>query len=508
MPQTSDSESRLKSNIHPVLYEINIRVMLNELSSQQGKKVTLDTIPDAVLDAWADLRVDAVWLMGVWSVGKLGVKIAREVPGLRQEYAKTLHDVTDEDVIGSPYAVGAYSVSRSLGGVKALRALRKKLHSRGIGLVLDFVSNHTARDHRWVNAHPEYYVQGAQNDAREKPDQYYAAKTVQGERAIAFGRDPYFPSWTDTAQLNPMYPQARKAMIATLMKIAEECDGVRCDMAMLILNDVFKKTWGDSVIQSDEEEFWTAAIQAVRTKHPEFLFIAETYWNLEWPLQQLGFDYTYDKTLYERLLREGAGAVHDHLKAEMEYQQHSARFIENHDEPRIAHVLTSDSWHFAAATIVATIPGMLLLHEGQLEGRTVKVPVQLGRRPAELLSPTTQAFYKKLLLHIDHDVIKRGVWGLSALRPAWHDNYSHQNILAYSWRYEQHLRCIVVNYAPLNSQCYVDWNLEGIDGTAFEFRDLLNAAAYVRDRVPLQSRGMYFDLPGYGVHLFEVKAVR
>ncbi len=505
---SSDSLA-LHSTSHPVLYEINTRLFLNELSSKTGKKVPLDKIPDEILDEWADLGVDLVWLMGIWTVGDLPVQIARDHAGLKNDFHRALPDYTEEDVIGSPYAVSSYTVSRSLGGKKALLGLRRKLADRGIGLVLDFVSNHTARDHKWVTNNPEYYVAGVDGEEREKPDYYFRASTVKGEKTLAFGRDPYFPGWTDSAQLNPRHPAARKAMIRTLLDIAELCDGVRCDMAMLILNQVFQNTWGEKAspreVAAAEGEFWSDAISAVREEHKSFLFIAEAYWDLEWPLQELGFNYTYDKKLYDRLLREGASSVYDHLKAEMVYQKRSVRFVENHDEPRIAHTLGSEAWHYAAVTVAATVPGMILLHEGQMEGRQVKIPVQLNRRPDEPVAATTRAFYRDLLQCLKSDVFRRGEWKLLATRPAWHDNYSYRNFLAYMWKHESGSRLVVVNYAPHNSQCYLSIEVDEIQGNSVEFKDLLNSSSYVRDKTTLYSRGMYFDMPGYGIHIFDLR---
>ncbi len=515
MPTKNNSEPYISNLTHQILYEINIRVLLNELSEQSGKRVTLDKIPDSLIDEWAELGFDAVWLMGVWSAGKLGIKIAREDAPLSETYKRALPDLSEEDVIGSPYAVQAYTISRTLGGPKALETLRKKLDKKGIGLVLDYVCNHTARDNKWVITHPEYYIGGSEGEETEMPDYYFRTRTESGERTIAFGRDPYYSGWTDTAQLNPRHPGARAAMIETLLGIADLCDGVRCDMAMLLLNEVYLNSWRERSVPVNaepvESEFWGDAIDAVRMKFPGFLFIAEAYWNLEWQLQQLGFNFTYDKTLYDRLLKEGASSVYDHLKAEIAYQQHLARFVENHDEPRIAQVLPAEPWQYAAATVAATVPGMLLLHEGQIEGRKVKVPVQLGRRPHEEPSIPTKAFYKKLLFCLKQEVIKNGEWRLLPVHAGWHDNYSYQNILSFSWRKESSFRLIVVNYAPLNSQAYVELSAEllsRISGTSFEFRDLMSSAVYVRDRHGLQTKGMYFDLAGYGLHIFEVKRAR
>ncbi|MEO8167824.1 MAG: alpha-amylase family glycosyl hydrolase [bacterium] len=485
---------------------------MNELSDKAGKRITLDKIPQSLIDEWAECGFNAVWLMGVWTTGKTGIQIARDHEGLRETYTKVLPDFRDEDVIGSPYAIAAYTISRTLGGPTALQVLRKRLAAKGMGLVLDFVPNHTARDYKWLFDHPEYYINGKDGDENSNAELFFKSKTKKDERVIAFGRDPYFPGWTDTAQLNPLHQGARKAMIDTLHTIAKQCDGIRCDMAMLLLNTVFQKTWGEQSKPEDgeplQEEFWCDAIQSVHQQNPSFVFLAEAYWNLEWPLQQLGFTYTYDKTLYDRMLREGASSVRDHLKAETIYQMRSARFLENHDEPRVAQILPNESWQYAAAVITATVPGMLLLHEGQMEGRKVKIPVQLGRRPHEDISPQTKSFYKKLLRCLQHDVIKNGTWELLPLRAGWHDNHTYQNIISFCWRKESSFRLIVVNYAPLNSQAYVELDAEclaGLSGTSFELRDLMSPAVFVRDRHGLQTKGMYFDLAGYGLHIFEVK---
>ena len=503
----------LRAKAHPMLYEINSRVLLRELSLAAGKAVTLGTIPASLLEEWERYGIDAVWLMGVWSSGPAGIAIARADEGLRSAYRSALPDFTDADIAGSPYAIQAYRIPESFGGEKGLAVLRARLAERGIGLVLDFVPNHTARDNAWVDEHPEYYVHGGEKDAEQRPDLFFRVETAKGPLTLAMGRDPSYAGWTDTAQLDVTHRGARRAMIQILERIAEMCDGVRCDMAMLVLNSVFARTWGRYATPEGEdragEEFWKEAIGAVRARHPEHLFIAEAYWNMEWDLQQLGFDYTYDKTLFDRLLREGAGSVRDHLRAEMDYQKHSLRFIENHDEQRAASSLTSDPWMYAAATVIATVPGMVMFHEGQFEGRRVKIPVQLNRRPREDVAPRTRAFFAQLLNVVASPPFREGAWRLLMPRPAWNDNYTWGNFLIFWW----HLpapgggtRLVVVNYAPLSGQCYVDVPLDDLPGTSIEFRDVLSESAYVRDRNGLASKGIYFDIQPYGIHIFDVSS--
>lgn len=514
MAKKTTTRLRLRETRHPVVYEVNTRVLLNELSKSGKKKTTLAQIPDRILDEWADLGFDAVWLIGVWRTGALGQEIARSHAGLQEEYRRALPDYTPDDVAGSPYSVQDYEVDEMLGGDAALKSLRKRLAERGVGLILDFVSNHTSRDHGWVATHPEYYIAGETGDELKRPDIYFSAQTAKGPRTLAFGRDPTFPGWTDTAQLNHMSPKARKAIIGELKRISKLCDGVRCDMAMLLLRDVFLLTWGGPLHRQDSSaadvEFWADAIGAVREGLPEFIFIAEAYWNLEWQLQQLGFDYTYDKVLYDRLLREGAMSVRDHLHAEMEFQLKSVRFVENHDEQRASRAFGSEGWHFAASVIASTVPGMVLLHDGQMEGRTVKLPIQLTRRQTEPVSEVAQSFYMNLLDCITSPTIREGEWQLLNCRPAWHDNYTWQNFLAFWWQQQKggSAKLVVVNYAPHSGQCYVELPVEQVSGAAIELRDRMSEAVYVRDRAGLVTKGMYFDLPGYKFHLFEVKKAR
>jgi glycosidase len=364
------------------IYEINTLVWLGELSRKHGAVITLANVPADEWDDIAEWGFDAVWLMGVWERSPLGVQIAREHPGLQEEYRRALPDYTDDDVAGSPYCIHRYEVDARLGGPDGLAAARRALADRGLRLVLDFVPNHTARDHPWIDEHPEYYVQDATSESFE-----------HNGRRIALGRDPYFPAWTDVAQLNAFDSGLRQAVLGTLLEIASQCDGVRCDMAMLVTNEVFARTWKRTPPESD---YWPGIISSVRELKPSFLFIAEAYWDMDWNLQQQGFDYCYDKRLYDRLKNGDAASICAHLGADLSYQSRLIRFLENHDEQRAAAEMPDDRQR-AAALAVATLPGAKLWHEGQFEGRRIKVPVQLARRPEEPVNHSLWAFYRELL---------------------------------------------------------------------------------------------------------------
>lgn len=494
---------------HPLLYEINTRVWLREQARSKTRKApSLANVPDRVLDELAGLGFDLVWLMGVWQSGETAVREARRHPGLQGEYRQTLPDLKPEDIIGSPYAIQDYQVSRQLGGRAALAQLRRRLGRRNVGLILDFVPNHTARDHRWVFSHPEFYVSATEELLQQEPQNYFAIETVRGRRILAHGRDPYFPGWSDTAQLDYRQPALRAAMIETLLEIAGQCDGVRCDMAMLVLQDVFARTWGETAQPLDapaaEGDFWAEAMDAVRGRYPEFLFMAEAYWGLEGELQALGFDYTYDKTLYDRLVHPGAAAVCDHLRGDSELQGRAVRFLENHDELRAAQVFPPDK-HRAAALICYAAPGMRFFHEGQLEGRQVRVPVQLARRPAEPLDRELHAFYRKLLAELSHPALRRGRWKLLEASPAWEGNCTSEQFVIQRWDAGgRGSRLAVANFGPQQAQCYVRLDLTHIRGRQVVLRDLLSDAVYERDGNTLLQPGLYLDMAPYHVHLFQL----
>lgn len=494
---------------HPILYEINVRPWLAELSAREGRTITLAGIPGRELDRLAGLGIDLVWLMGVWETGPLGVRIARSHPGLEQEYRRALPDFTPEDVIGSPYSIARYTVSSRLGGPEDLANLRRRLAERGIGLVLDFVVNHTGVDAPWVRERPELYVHGTSDDLRRSPHDFFAVETVSGPRILAHGKDPYFPGWTDTVQLDLLHPETREVLRSTLDRIADQCDGVRCDMAMLALDSVFRRTWGDRPAGSPRAagELWTDLAGSVRTGHPGFLLIAEVYWGIEADLRSLGIDYTYDKTLYDRLAGGSAETVRRHLDADPWFQLGSVRFLENHDEPRAAAVFP---WHRhrAAAVVAATLPGMVLLHEGQLEGRRVHLPVQLRRRPPEPVDPEVQGFYGRLLEALKDPVFRQGDWRLLQVRPAWEGNPTWEGFLAWEWSLGPHLRWVAVNLGSTQGQCYIAFDAcdhAGLRGRELDLRELLGGAGYRRGGSELLETGLYLDLPPSGFHTFAVE---
>ena len=491
----------MNSPRYPSLYQINTRVYLTELSRKLGRKAKLDDIPDTELKKLADQGFDWVWLLSVWQTGAAAKAISRSNAEWRRDFAQTLPDLADEDIGGSGFAITNYTVPRKLGGDAALERLRQRLSRLGLKLMLDFVPNHMAPDHPWVAEHPGYFVGGSEVDLARAPQNYFRVPVGNATQLFAHGRDPYFPGWPDTIQLNYGNPALQKAMIGELQRIAGQCDGVRCDMAMLVLPEVFERTWGISC-----QPFWPLAIKRVRSIHPSFVFMAEVYWDLEWTLQQQGFNYCYDKRLYDRLREGHVNAIRDHLRAGLDYQDHLARFLENHDEPRAAATF-SPTVHRAAAVVTFFSPGLRFFHEGQFEGRQKRISPHLVRGPQEPVDESLVAFYDRLLKAIRHPAVREGRWWQIECRPAWNDNPSHEDLIAFAWESSIHDRLlIVVNYSNHQSQGRVPLPFSNLPGTSVRFEELIGAGTYDRDTSDLSANGLYVDLPAWGTHVFALKS--
>jgi glycosidase len=485
---------------YPALYQVNTRVWMTELARGLGRPATLDDIPDAALDQFAELGLDWIWTLSVWQTGAAGRQVSRSNPEWRKEFEETLPDLKEEDIIGSGFAITGYVVHPALGGDAALARLRERLRKRGLRLMLDFVPNHTGLDHPWVESHPEYYVAGTELDLARAPANYTWVRRKGADRLLAHGRDPYFPGWPDTLQLNYGNPATQEAMIGELVKIAGQCDGVRCDMAMLVLPDIFKRTWGIKA-----EPFWPKATRRVRERVPDFCFMAEVYWGLEWTLQQQGFNYTYDKRLYDRLRDRHARPVRDHLRAGLDYQGKMARFLENHDEPRAAATFPPGV-HEAAAVITFLSPGMRFFHQGQFQGRTKRISPHLGRAPDEPVNQELAKFYDRLLTVLRRPIVRQGDWQLLECTPAWEGNWTWDCFLAFSWQASGEDRLLVaVNYAGNQSQCYVRIPFNDLGNGQWRLTDLMGDAVYDRNGDDLQSRGLYLDVPPWQASVFSLK---
>ena len=491
---------------HPLLYEINTRCWLAELSEKNNRRLTLGEIPAGQFDEWKRLGFTHIWLMGVWTSGPRARAVALEASS-QQQYPEALVDLREEDIGASPYAIAEYRVSPALGGDPALREFRKALNGRGLKLLLDFVPNHLGLDHSWLKERPELFVEG-----QGKSAETFLQETNSGPRWLAYGKDPYFPPWTDTVQLDYRRADTHAAMIEVLKSVASRCDGVRCDMAMLLLKDVFAKTWEHFALTDHQSlitntEFWSDAISDVKKIFPDFLFLAEAYWGMESRLQAVGFDYCYDKALCDCLISHRNAEVQRHLlDTPPAVIARGAHFLENHDEKRIASVLSTEE-HRAAALLMVGLPGMRFLHEGQLTGARLRVPVQLLRRKAEPADPEIRKMYEKILTTLKATAVGRGQADLIRPREAWQGNPTGQNIVLVQWQNGKvEFDLVAVNLATHPSQCYAPLILPNSSIQDWSMKDLLGDQQYQRNAADMRKNGLYLDLPAHGAQLWHFQS--
>lgn len=355
------------------LYEINTRAFC----------VRFDQISSDWLSSLARLGFNAVWLMGAWRIGA---------------GSKAISKVISNDFEGSPFAIANYEFSPELGGRGAYLDFLSRARGAGLRVLLDFIPNHMGLDCPWISEDPSLVIRSDPDLRKQESGDYYLHPTGQ---AVAHGRDPYFPPWYDTAQLDYASEKLRLRQIANLKRISQDADGVRCDMAMLVLRDYFRQRWYPNAADSWFKqrmpgEFWQEAIAEVRSTCPEFVFLAEAYWGKEPDLQRLGFDLTYEKLLYDALVARNAGWVKELLSRPEDVLRRSLFFIENHDEPRAASVFEADE-NLSAMAMLLALPGSVLVHQGQIEGFRKRLPIQLARPPAEQPNLELKQHYEALL---------------------------------------------------------------------------------------------------------------
>lgn len=246
----------------------------------------------------------------------------------------------------------------------------------------------------------------------------------------------------------------------------------------------------------------------VRQKYPNFTFMAEVYWDLEWTLQHQGFDYCYDKRLYDRLKQGLAMPVRDHLRAGLDYQERLARFLENHDEPRAA---AEFSWsqHQAAAIVTFLGPGLRFFHQGQFEGAQVRVPVHLCRGPVEAIDRNCVGFYASLLRAIkDNRVFREGTWSQIDPQEAWPGNPTAESFIAYAWVLnagDRHV--VVVNYAGHQGQCRLKLPFPELHGRQMRLTDIMGTEIYLRDGSEIISDGLFIDHAPWHFNVFKLEVM-
>jgi hypothetical protein len=482
------------------LYQINTRVLLTHLSRELGKAASLSDIPDVMLDHWSSMGMNWIWMLGIWQTGPASCEVSRTNADWLREYHETLPDLTTDDIGGSMFAIQDYRVHDAFGGREGLKSFRDRLSKRGLKLMLDFVPNHVALDHQWLKSNPDYFIEGTAEQLASQPANYVELAIDGAKRIYAHGRDPYFPGWPDTVQLDYGNPKLQSAMKDVLVDIATQCDGVRCDMAMLILPDIFEHTWSRPCA-----DFWKDAIPAAKKANRDFELMAEVYWQRERDVLDRGFDFAYDKDLYDKLRKEPARVINQHLDVDPSYQSKLARFLENHDEARAAKVFDANK-HQAAAIVSYFASGLKFFHQGQFEGKQVRITPHLVRGPDEPVNAQLSDFYRKLLELLKKPAVMNGTLKHLVAKEAWSGNWTAEDFIVYQWSATgQPTMLIAVNYSSHRSQCYVPIENVQLTEPRCKFTNLWQGNSWERDTHAVQQQGYYFDLAEWEFVILEME---
>ncbi|MBM4176052.1 MAG: hypothetical protein FJ213_07755 [Ignavibacteria bacterium] len=495
-----------------LIYEVDIRELFNRFKSNINSIKTLNDIPDNFFIELKKIGVKYIWLIGMYEQSLTGKKLAFQLQELHGRYSECLSDWTEKDIASSPYAIKKYEIAKGFGGKKVFNTFRKKLRDKfDIGIILDFVPNHVALDNPIVGKNPGYFVKVNEPIPPERVENYFKHTGIKGEIFLAHGKDPFFPAWKDTLQLDYRSKSVHKYMIKELLKISELCDGVRCDMSMLLLSEVFNVNWKDYPLPGDivpsGKEFWYDAILSVRKVNPDFLFIAEVYWDKEKTMLDLGFDYVYDKKLYDCLTQYNCPRLREYIQHTFTFEKGRLVFLENHDEQRVTSILTRDK-HYACAVLSYTLPSVKLLHEGQMEGRKIPHAIQLTRIQPEKIDVEIHQFYKKLFELAQNSAIRDGYFKALIPLAAWERSPSYQNFIIYLYENDKLEKdLVVVNFSGYQSQCRVKIESFDLIGNEFLIEDRMSDQKYQRSGDEMFYEGLFLELMPYQSQIFQFKKI-
>ena len=432
---------------NPHVLEVSARLWFNKIEKDIGHKITLADIPEKYFFEIKSAGFDAVWLMGIWEESLTSRQIARTDGPINNYIQKRVPSYKKEDIFGSPYSICSYEIDKKFGTKEDLLKFKARLNEYGIALILDFVGNHFSVDNPLTWEEPDLFI-----TSKEEPQDKELFYQNKNGVWLAHGKDPYFSPWTDSAQLNLFNPKTREMLLNSLLEVCPLCDGLRCDMVMLMLNNVHKEIWGKYLnYDTPKEEFWPNAIRKVKELFPSFTFIAEVYWGLEYEVQELGFDFTYDKILYDRLLSSHPMQIAAHLRAEHLYQKKTLRFIANHDEEVPITAFASKQKSFAAAVVAYTLSGGRLFTSSQICGAPYRLPIQY-LPPNIHIEKDVLSFYGKFLDIINHPCFHGGQWALKEAVSHDGKDLSCQNILTWMWTQNTTCKIVVINYSDQQSK--------------------------------------------------------
>lgn len=390
-----------------VLMAKSTLVWLHQLSTKYGRQITrLDQIPEEELDILASCGFTGLWLIGLWERSKASREIKQSCG--------------NPEAAASAYSLHDYDIAETLGGWQALDTLRSRCAWRGIRLGSDMVPNHTGIDSRWIMDHPDRFLQldhspfptysfnGKNLSHREGvgiflEDHYYdktdAAVVFKRtdyntgqDRYIYHGNDGTSMPWNDTAQIDFLNPEAREAVIATILGVCKQFPIVRFDAAMTLAKKHIQRLWfpepghgGDIPSRAEHglsredfnrlipQEFWREVVDRCAQEAPDTLLLAEAFWMMEgYFVRTLGMHRVYNSAFMNMLKEEENAKYRSTIKNTLEFDpqilQRFVNFMNNPDEETAVAQFGKGDKYFGICTLMATMPGLPMFGHGQIEG--------------------------------------------------------------------------------------------------------------------------------------------
>lgn len=476
----------VSKNTNETLLEISTRPYLYYLSQKYKSPIKkLSLIPMEELDFFQNLGFNMIWFMGVWNNGTEGRKFDLNDESRIKHYNQHLPNWSKDDVIGSPYSIYSYDPSPEIGNLEDLKWLKNELNKRSIKLILDFVPNHSSMDAPEIKSHPEYYIRKGRLKSKikltEEDNKYiYNGKKIEkipkeekyDKNGFAYGRGLGVKHpWKDVRQYDYSNKELWKFQLNNLKKIAQCCDGIRCDVAWLMISDIFKRCF--KTMNDTKEEFWTFAISEIRKIYPNIIFIAEVFgkkWISDF-LLQCGFNFVYDIEPYDilNLIKDNNININEFIERnkniEKDYLFNTVHFSENHDLITIIEKLEENVNKANLLTaIVCFLPGIKMFNYGQIFGWKDTLCVQLRRILSYEINNEVFNFYTKVIKILNLDVVKKGKFRISL----------NQHLINIKWYNDKEILIGYFNYNEhSNKGKLVIDGIDEIKNKKFEVKDLI-----------------------------------
>ncbi|MDR1444039.1 MAG: alpha-amylase [Treponema sp.] len=547
-----------------VLMAKSTLVWLYQLSRSYGREITrLDQIPDEELDELARRGFTGLWLIGLWE---------------RSSASRTIKQWTgNSEAAASAYSLYDYDIAGELGGWEALANLRERCFRRGIRLGSDMVPNHTGIDSRWVIEHPDRFLQlsyppfpgytyncgnlSGREDITVQIEEHYFSRSDAAvvfkrtdnrtgkARYIYHGNDGTSMPWNDTAQIDFLNPEAREAVIRTIIGVCQQFSIVRFDAAMTLAKRHIQRLWypepghgGDIASRaehavSNEEfnrripnEFWREVVDRCAAEAPHTLLLAEAFWMMEgYFVRTLGMHRVYNSAFMNMLKNEENGKYRATIKNTLEFDpeilKRFVNFMNNPDEETAVAQFGKGDKYFGICTLLVTMPGLPMFGHGQIEGFEEKYGMEYRRsyrdeRPDSGLVDRHEREIFPLMK-------KRHVFSGSAAFRIY-DFYTSQgqvneNVFAYSNRDWDDRALVFYNNSYYESSGWIRQSSPAIpqdDGSLRQdtltealsihgedryfslFREQRSGLWYIRSSKELSERGLFVSLKGYEAQVF------